>query len=129
MALEMLTTYEEWKQNFLSEIDAQSDNVAKGDEFVSQLSQAYYSLSEDDAINATECAGPGDHGIDAIYVFPPEEDAIPRILVVQGKYGAAGVSLSPFIEASKLFDALKVAATGKSVTYAVDKVAQVLNNH
>ncbi len=128
MAVDMLTTYGDWKQNFLAEIDAQSDNVAKGDEFVSQVLQAYYALSEDDAINATECAGPGDHGIDAIYVFPPEDDAIPRILVVQGKYGAAGAGLSPFIEATKLFDALNKAATGKSVTDAVDKVAYVLKN-
>jgi hypothetical protein len=36
MAVEIAATFQEWKQNFLAEIDAQQHNVAKGDEFVSQ---------------------------------------------------------------------------------------------
>src|SRR5258708_9275710 len=129
MAVEIAATFQEWKQNFLVEIDAQQHNVAKGDEFVSQILQAYYNLSEDDAIDATECAGAGDKGVDAIYVFPPEIDAGPRILVVQGKYGAAGIGLNIYTEAKKFLTALKDAYTGKIVTEAVDKVAGVLKNN
>src|SRR6266496_2489616 len=132
MVVDTFATYEEWKQNFLAEIDALPDNVAKGDAFVSQVLQAYYNLSEDDAIDATDCAGAGDHGIDALYVLPEEKDinpqeAVPRVLVVQGKYGTAGTGLQIYPEAKKFLNALRDARSGNTITYAVDKVAGVLN--
>ncbi len=128
MAVDILVAYPEWKQNLLTEIDAQPHAVAKGDAFVSQILQAYYNLSEDDAINATECAGAGDKGIDALYIFPPEEDGIPRALVVQGKYGAAGTGLQLYQEASKFISALENAYQGNTVTDAVDTVANMFKH-
>jgi len=54
-----------------------------------------YQLSEDDAVNATDCAGAGDHGVDAIYIEEAANGTPPRALAVQGKYGAARLGFSP----------------------------------
>ena len=59
MVVDMLATYQEWKQNFLAEIDALPHTTAKGDAFVQRILQICYDLSEADAIDATECAGAG----------------------------------------------------------------------
>ncbi len=126
--VEVLVSYEEWKNNFLAEIEIQPHTVAKGDTFVQKVLQMYYNLSEEDAIDATECAGPGDKGTDAVYIFPPEDDDIPRALVVQGKYGTAGVNLQVYQEAHKFLSALKSAQEGISITSAIDKIANIQKN-
>jgi hypothetical protein len=69
-----LIPYAEWKPNFLAEVEAQQNTTAKGDKFVSKVLQIYYNLSESDAIDATDCAGANDHGVDALFIFPQEED-------------------------------------------------------
>ena len=125
---ETLTPYMEWKQHFLSEIDGQPHSVAKGDAFVHKVLRIYYNLSEEDAIDATECAGAGDRGIDAVYIIPAEEGDVPHALVVQGKYGAARTNLQIYPEAKKFLSALKDAQKGLSTTPAVAKVAGILNN-
>ena len=126
MAIDMLTTYAEWKQNFLAEIDALPHATAKGDTFVHKVLQIYYNLSEEDAIDATECAGANDKGVDAISIM--EEDNSPLALVVQGKYGKAGIGLHIYTEAEKFFSALNDALKGVSVNAAIDKIAGVLKN-
>src|ERR1700680_4509944 len=91
--VETLVSYEEWKSNLLAEIESQPNSVTKGDLFVQKVLQMSYGFSEEDAIDATSCAGSGDRGADAVYIFPSNEDDIPRALIVQGKYGTAGVNL------------------------------------
>ncbi len=126
MAIDMIVTYSEWKQEFLTKIDALPHTTARGDTFVQKVLQIYYNLSEDDAIDATECAGAGDKGIDAVFVA--EDDQSPLAYVVQGKYGAAGTGLDIYSESQKFLNALKLAKDGASITVAVDKIASVLNN-
>ena len=128
MAVDFLVKYPEWQQNFLAEIDARPHATAKGDTFVHKVLQIYYNLSEEDAIDATDCAGAGDKGVDAVYVFPTEDDDSPHAYVVQGKYGTAGTSLDIYSESQKFFSALKTSIGGTSVTPAVDKVAGVLKH-
>lgn len=127
MVVEMSATYQEWKQNFLAEIDALPHTTAKGDAFVQRILQICYDLSEADAIDATECAGAGDKGVDALYVSPAD-DGLPLAIVIQGKYGAVGTNVDVYGETQKFFSALKVAYTGASVTSAIDKIAAVLKN-
>lgn len=126
MVVDMIITYSEWKQDFLAEIDALPHTTARGDTFVQKVLQIYYNLSEDDAIDATECAGAGDKGVDAVFVA--EDDQTPLAYVVQGKYGAAGTGLDIYGESQKFLNALKLAKNGASITVAVDKTASVLNN-
>ena len=128
MVIEVLATYAEWKQDFLAEIDAQPSTTAKGDMFVQKILQISYDLSEADAIDATESAGSGDKGIDAVYITPLEEDDVPLAIVVQGKYGTAGVGVDVYGETQKFLSALKSAYAGNDVSPAVDKVAGVLKN-
>src|SRR5437588_6576477 len=126
MVVDILASYQEWKQNFLAEFDTLPHTTARGDTFVQKVLQIYYTLSEDDAIDATSCAGAGDKGVDALYVA--EEDQSLLAYVVQGKYGAAGTELDIYNETQKFLNALKQARNGTSVTFAVDKIAGVLNN-
>ena len=121
-----LISYEDWKQIFLADVDAQPHTTAKGDKFVSKVLQIYYNLSESDAIDATDCAGANDHGLDALHIFPQDEDYGLSALVVQGKYGTAGRGLQVYTAAEKFFSALKHATEGNSITVAVDKIAGVL---
>ena len=121
-----LISYEEWKPNFLSDIEAQPNTTAKGDAFVSKVLQIYYNLSESDAIDATDCAGANDHGVDALYIFPEEEDNSRIALAVQGKYGTASKGLQIYTEAEKFFSALTRAREGRQITEAIDKLAGVL---
>src|SRR5436305_2529146 len=100
---EVLAPYQEWKQSFVSEINAQPHPVARGDLFVQKVLQIYYNLSEEDAIDATDCAGPGDKGVDAIYIVLEEEEDKPSAIVVQGKYGSAGINLQIYLESRKFF--------------------------
>jgi hypothetical protein len=126
MAVDMIATYLEWKQDFLAEINALPHTTARGDAFVQKVLQIYYNLSEDDAIDATDCAGAGDKGVDAVFVV--EDDQAPLAYVVQGKYGVAGTGLDVYSESQKFLNALKQAKNGISVTNAVNKIASVLNN-
>jgi hypothetical protein len=121
-----LISYEEWKPIFLTDVEAQPNTTAKGDRFVSKVLQIYYNLSESDAIDATDCAGSNDHGLDALHVFPQDEDYDLSALVVQGKYGTAGKGLQVYTEAEKFFSALKRATEGNPITVAIDKTAGVL---
>lgn len=127
-----LVSYDEWKSNFLADIEAQPHTTAKGDLFVSKVLQIYYNLSESDAIDATECAGPHDHGIDAVYIFPAKTDDVHEeldgriALAIQGKYGAAGKGLQVHNEAEKFFSALKEAEEDKETSVAIAKLASVL---
>ncbi len=125
---EPLTTYQEWKEHFLADIDELPHNVAKGDTFVHKVLQIYYNLSEEDAIDATECAGTGDKGVDAVHIIPAEEEDSPRALVIQGKYGSVRTNLQVYPEAKKFLFALKEAYQGNPATPAVAKIAGILKN-
>lgn len=126
MAVDMLINYIDWKQDFLKEIEALPHSTAKGDMFVQKVLQIYYNLSEGDAIDATDCAGAGDRGVDAVYIS--EEDQSLLAYAIQGKYGAAGTSLDIYSESQKFLNALKQAMNDVSVTPAIDKIASVLKN-
>jgi len=126
---DMPVLYQEWRRNLLAEIDVLPNTVAKGNEFVRRVLQIYYDLSEEDAINATECAGAGDKGVDAIHIVPLEDEGSRiQAIVVQGKYGAAGEGLPVYQESQKFLSAVKDALDGQSVTSAVEQVAGVLKN-
>jgi len=132
MATWELVSYSEWKSNFLADVEAQPHTTAKGDLFVSKVLQIYFNLSESDAIDATDCAGPNDYGVDAVHIFPAkenngDEENDGRIaLAIQGKYGAAGKGLQVYTEAEKFFSALKSASEGSYPTVAIAKLAGVL---
>ncbi len=122
-------SFDEWKQALLAQINALPHTVAQGNAFVRYVLQTAYNLSEEDAINATEYAGAGDKGVDALHIIlPEEEDSQSQALVMQGKYGSAGTSLDLYSESQKFFSALKKALDGDSVTPAVDKAAAVIKN-
>jgi hypothetical protein len=125
---EDLVDYSEWRQNLLAEIDEYPDTIALGDKFVQRVLQMLCGLSEEEAIDATQCAGSGDKGADAVYIFPAEDGTLPRALVVQGKYGLAGMKLSVYKEAQKFFQALSTARRGIPVAPHIDKVAGVFKN-
>jgi len=125
---EDLVDYSEWKQNLLAEIDEYPDPVSRGDKFVQRVLQMLCGLSEEEAIDATQCAGSGDKGADAVYIFPAEDGVLPSALVVQGKYEIAGMNLSVYKEAQKLFQALSTARKGIPVAPHIDKVAGVLKS-
>jgi len=128
MIVDTLATYSEWKQSFLAGIEAQPHSVAKGDAFVQKILQFCYDLSEIDAIDATECAGSGDRGIDAVFISQVENSDAPHAIVVQGKYSTAGKSLDVYSEAQKFLLALKSSHAGTSINPSVDKIAGVLTN-
>ena len=129
MESSQLVSFDEWKQNFLSEIEILSNTTKKGDVFVQKVLQIYYGLSETDAINATDSAGAGDKGVDAIHISDADEhNGQPEILVVQGKYGTAGSGLHVYNESMKFFDAVNKARTGQSITPSIDKVASAFKN-
>lgn len=128
MVTDILATYSEWEQSFLREIEAQPHSVAKGDVFVQKILQIRYDLSETDAIDATECAGAGDRGIDALYIYPSEVDGVPHAIVVQGKYGSAGTDMNVYTEAQKFLQSLKLARTGNSINPSFDKIVGVITN-
>lgn len=89
----------EWKQSFLEGIESAPDTTAKGNLFVQRVLCSLYGYSMDDAIDATEFAGAGDHGVDALTITEPtEEGARPEARVVQGKFGQAGLGFSPYVE-------------------------------
>ncbi len=120
--------YANWKDAVIEEINAEPTAVSKGDRFVQRFLRDYYQLSEDDAVNATECAGPGDRGVDAIYVEEAEEGQPPTALTVQGKYGTAADGFSPYKEFSKFASALVDAQGGRAATKAIEQCASVLNH-
>lgn len=126
--IETKVAYEEWRHNFLAEIETLPHSVAKGDAFVQKTLQMYYNLSEEDAIDATACAGAGDKGVDAAYISSLEDEEVPYAIVVQGKYGTAGTNLQPYQETQKFLSALKLAQEGVSVTSTLDKIANVRKN-
>lgn len=126
MAIDMFIKFSEWKQDFLAEIDALPHTTEKGDVFVQKVLQIYYNLSEADAIDATDCAGAGDQGVDAVFIS--QEDQSLLAYAVQGKYGTAGVSMDMYGEAQKFLSALKGSVNGTSATPAIDKVASALNS-
>ena len=129
MTMNTVTSFEQWKQSFTLEIDALPHTTAKGDAFVSKVMEIYYGLSEEDAINATSVAGPGDKGVDAIHIIEPEDgDGFPQAIIVQGKYGAAGTGLQLYQESQKFFEALTNSVNGQSVTTAIDQVAGIIKN-
>src|SRR6266571_8343366 len=128
MVINTLATYSEWEQSFLAEIDAQPHTVAKGDVFVQKILQIRYDLSEADAIDATECAGAGDRGMDALYIYSSEVDGIPHAIVIQGKYGTAGTDMNVYNETQKFLQSLKLARTGNSINPSFDKIVGVITN-
>ncbi len=69
--------YQNWKVNVLADIDASAHTTQKGDRFVQLILRGRYQLSEDDAVNATDVAGAGDRGVDAIYIEPAEDGTPP----------------------------------------------------
>lgn len=140
---DVVISFQEWKQNFLNEIDALPHPSAKGDDFVQKVLQIYYNLSEEDAVNATACSGAGDKGIDALHIIPSDDKSeksesgsesttdknrMNSALVVQGKYGTAGTSLQLYQESQKFFKALNDSINGKPITTAVDTAASVIRN-
>ncbi len=128
MVMETLATYSEWKQSFLLEIEAQPHTVAKGDLFVQKILRNRYDLSEADAIDATECAGAGDRGVDALYIYSQEADGIPHAIIVQGKYGTAGSDMNVYSEVQKFLQSLKLVSAGTSINPSFDKIIGVMTS-
>lgn len=125
MAVAQVIDYETWKQGILSEIEEAGSTTHRGDRFVQRILRDRYGLSEDDAINATECAGPGDRGVDAVHIELADGDEPPRALVLQGKYGSAGETFSPLVEFRKFSQALQAAEEGDAPTSAIQQCASV----
>ncbi|HEY7022834.1 MAG TPA: AIPR family protein [Ktedonobacterales bacterium] len=120
---------EEWKSSFLQDIDAAPDTTTKGDRFVQQMLCGLFGYSLDDAIDATEHAGAGDHGVDALIISEAEDEGgRTEALVMQGKYGEAGNSLSPYYESRKFVTGLSQALASEEVTPAINRCAKVLQN-
>lgn len=124
MAVESPITFSDWKQEFLAEIDALPHTTEKGDTFVQKVLQIYYNLSEADAIDATEGAGAGDKGVDAVFISQEDQSLLAH--VVQGKYGTAGTEMNIYEESQKFLMALKDSMHGIPATPAIDKIASVL---
>lgn len=112
--------YEGWKAELLARIEQGASTTEKGDLFVQAILRNRYQLSEDDAVNATDCAGPGDRGVDAIHIVEAEGALPPRALVIQGKYGGP---FSPYEEFSKFQRALTAARAGNAPTQAIAQCA------
>lgn len=120
--------YDQWKLDIVQEIESSANTTEKGDRFVQMILRDRYQLSEDDAVNATESAGAGDHGIDAVYITPAEADQPPSALVIQGKYGTAGEGFSPYQEFTKFAQGLQEALDGHAPTDALQQCAGVLKS-
>ena len=121
-------SYDHWKDEVIGQIEAAPHTTARGDLFVELILRDRYQLSEDDAVNATDCAGGGDHGVDAVHIIPAEDDQPPSVLVIQGKYGTAGENFSPYQEFKKFASGLEDALKGKSPTDALHQCASVLHS-
>ena len=121
--------YAAWKADLVAQIEASADTTEKGNRFVQRILRDYYQLSEDDSVNATDCAGAGDRGVDAIYTEPAEDEDPPDALLVQGKYGAAGMNFSPYHEFKKFAQALQQAIEGNPPTDALAQAASVYQHH
>ena len=117
--------YQSWKKELLAWIDASANTTEKGNRFVQRIMRDRYQLSEDDAVNATDCAGAGDHGVDAIYIEEADNGTPPRALAVQGKYGAAELVFSPYNEFTKFQKGLIHAIEGSPPTNAIQQCASV----
>ena len=86
--------YATWKADFLAYVESAANTVEKGDRFVQRVLRENYQLSEDDAVDATDCAGTGDSGADAIIIDDvADASQSPSAFVLQGKYGTAGEGL------------------------------------
>lgn len=120
--------YDQWKSDIVQHIDAATSTTEKGDRFVQMILRNRYQLSEDDAVNATDSAGAGDRGIDAVYVTPADADQPPSALVLQGKYGTAGEGFSPYQEFAKFATGLQDALDGHAPTDALHQCASVLKS-
>ena len=121
--------YETWRSTVIEEMElADANTVEKGDRFVQSVLRSRYQLSEDDAINATASAGPGDKSVDAIHIYEADEGTPATALVVQGKYGSAGDSFSPYKEFNKFADGIQSAKAGHAPTDAIQQCASVLKN-
>ena len=100
------SSFADWKAELLHDIEAEPDTVSKGDSFVQCVLRYRYQLSDDDAIDATDTAGAGDHGIDGLIIEEAEEGNPAHGIVVQGKYGTAGLQVSPLLEFIKFSKSL-----------------------
>ena len=120
-----LLDYRSWRKELLAWIDASANTTEKGNRFVRRTLRDRYQLSEDDAVNATDCAGAGDHGVDAIYIEEMDSGTPPGALVVQGKYGAARLGFSPYHEFTKFQKGLVDAIEDRPPTDAIHQCASV----
>ena len=117
-----------WKAEILHDIDAETDTVSKGDSFVQCVLRYRYQLSDDDAIDATDMSGAGDHGIDGLIIEEAEEGNPAHGIVVQGKYGTAGHQVSPLLEFIKFSKGLQQTKSGTHLTDALERCFAVLEN-
>lgn len=122
------SSYDEWKAELLEELDSKPDTVAKGDAFVQFVLRHRYQLSDDDAVDATDMAGGGDYGVDGLMIEPEDEGNPPLGIVVQGKYGTAGVQASPLDEFSKFSKGLERVRDGEQLTDALERCQSILHN-
>jgi hypothetical protein len=124
-----LIDYPTWKADFLADIESATNAVEKGDRFVQRILRECYQLSEDDAVDATECAGGGDSGADAIIITDfLDESQPPNAFILQGKYATAGEALAPLPEFAKFANALRKALNGNPPTVALEKCANVVRS-
>ena len=122
------SSFVDWKAEFLHDIETEPDTVSKGDTFVQCVLRYRYQLSDDDAIDATDMAGAGDHGIDGLVIEEAEEGSPAHGIVVQGKYGTAGLQVSPLLEFTKFSKGLQQTKSGTQLTDALDQCSGVLEN-
>ena len=122
------SSFAEWKEEILQEVDAEPTTVAKGDAFVQCVLRYRYQLSADDAIDATDMAGGGDYGIDGLLIEPADEGNPPHVTIVQGKYGTAGQQASPLDEFRKFSSGLELTRNGQHLTDALDQCSSVLTS-
>ena len=117
-----------WKDELLQELEAEPTTVSKGDSFVQHVLRYRYQLSDDDAVNATDMAGGGDYGVDGLIIEPAEDSNPPHGIIVQGKYGTAGLQASPLTEFRKFSNGLDQTRNGKQLTDALEQCASVLES-
>ena len=122
------SSFADWKAELLHDIEAEPDTVSKGDSFVQCVLRYRYQLSDDDAIDATDMAGAGDHGIDGLIIEEAEEGNPAHGIVVQGKYGTAGLQVSPLLEFIKFSKGLQQTSSGTQLTNALERCSAVLEN-
>ncbi len=117
-----------WKGELLQVLEAEPNAVSKGDSFVQHVLRYRYQLSDDDAVNATDMAGGGDYGIDGLIIEPAEDGNPPHGIIVQGKYGTAGLQASPLAEFRKFSNGLEQTRSGEQLTSALEQCASVLKS-